>query len=190
MNQARTAGIREERARLARDLHDTVAQGLVAVVTQLEAIDEASLSDDATCRRIASAKALARQGLGEARRAVNALQPSALDDATLPDAIDRLLNQWSRLHRVHADLTVSGEPRPANADPALIRVTQEALSNAARHSGAHRVTVSIDYLEDQVLLDIHDDGRGFDTSANRTPGLGEATGCPAWPNASALPAVR
>ena len=60
MNQARTAGIREERARLARDLHDTVAQGLVAVVTQLEAIDEASLSDDATCRRIASAKALAR----------------------------------------------------------------------------------------------------------------------------------
>jgi len=178
MNQARTAGIREERARLARDLHDTVAQGLVAVVTQLEAIDEASLSDDATRRRIASAKALARQGLGEARRAVNALQPSALDDATLPDAIDRLLNQWSRLHRVHADLTVSGEPRPANADPALIRVTQEALSNAARHSGAHRVTVSIDYLEDQVLLDIHDDGRGFDTSANRTPGLGVGHGLP------------
>ena len=106
------------------------------------------------------------------------MQPSALDDATLPDAIDRLLNQWSRLHRVHADLTVSGEPRPANADPALIRVTQEALSNAARHSGAHRVTVSIDYLEDQVLLDIHDDGRGFDTSANRTPGLRGGHGLP------------
>lgn len=176
--QARTVGVRSERARLARDLHDTVAQGLVAVVTQLEAIDDLVLTDDAARRRVDNAKALARQSLDEARRAVSALRPPALDDATLPEAIAATLDTWGEVNRIATDLTVSGTPRPTAADPALLRVTQEALSNAARHSGARRVAVSLDYLEDQVLLDVHDDGSGFSPGDARRPSATGGHGLP------------
>jgi signal transduction histidine kinase len=177
MGQARAMGIREERARLARELHDTVAQGLVAVVTQLEAIDDAALPT-ATQRRVANAKSLARQGLTEARRAVDALRPPVLEDADLPDALSRLLRQWSEVNHIPADLSVSGTPRATDVDPALIRVTQEALSNVARHAKAHRVAASLDYLDGEVLLDIHDDGVGFDPDAQRSPSAAGGHGLP------------
>jgi signal transduction histidine kinase len=178
LDQARTLGVRTERARLARDLHDTVAQGLVAVVTQLEAIDDTTLADDAARRRVDNAKALARQSLAEARRAVSALRPPALDDATLPEAIGVTLTAWGEVNHIATDLTVSGTPRPAAADPALLRVVQEALSNAARHSGARRVAVSLDYLEDAVLLDVHDDGAGFCPDQARRPSATGGHGLP------------
>jgi signal transduction histidine kinase len=73
------------------------------------------------------------------------------------------------VNRVATDLTVSGTPRSTAADPALLRVVQEALSNAARHSGACRVAISLDYLEDEVLLDVHDDGTGFRLDPGRRP---------------------
>lgn len=176
--QARTAGVREERARLARDLHDTVAQGLVAVVTQLEALDETVLDDSAARRRVDNAKALARQSLDEARRAVNALHPPALDEAALPEAIGSTLEEWGRVNRIAGNLTVSGSPRPTDADPALLRVLQEALSNVARHSDATRVAVSLDYLDDEVLLDVHDDGVGFCVSAGPRPSASGGHGLP------------
>ena len=173
MAQARDTGMRDERARLARELHDTVAQGLVAVVTQLEAIPDDALGDSAR-RRVENAKALAREGLGEARRAVNALRPPALDGVALPDAVRRMLDEWSRVNSVASALTVSGEPRALTADPELIRVVQEALSNVARHSSAGKVAVSLDYLDDEVLVDVHDDGVGF--SVDCTEGPTEAGG--------------
>ena len=169
MDQARAAATREERARLARDLHDTVAQGLVAVVTQLEAIPDNALTDAAARRRVDNAKALAREGLGEARRAVNALRPAALDRGSLVQAVGRMLDEWSKVHGVAATVTVSGEARATAADADLIRVVQEALSNVARHARAHRVTISVDYSGDEVLLDIHDDGVGFDPKCTAAP---------------------
>ena len=178
LDQARTAGVREERARLARDLHDTVAQGLVAVVTQLEAIDDLTLADDVARRRVDNAKALARQSLDEARRAVDALRPPALEDGTLAEAISGALDEWERLNRIDTELTVSGAPRTTPADTALLRVVQEALANAARHSGASRVAVSLDYLEDEVLLDVHDDGAGFRPHAVRGPSARGGHGLP------------
>ncbi|RIJ71215.1 sensor histidine kinase [Nakamurella silvestris] len=169
LDQARAAGIGEERARLAQDLHDTVAQGLVAVITQLEAIDDDRLTDAETRRRVDNAKTLARQGLGEARRAVHALRPIALVRATLPNAINQLLDTWSDVNNVEATVIISGDPRPTPADPALIRVAQESLANVARHARARHVAVNLDYLEDQVLLDIHDDGVGFDPTCTAGP---------------------
>jgi len=141
----------------------------VAVVTQLEAIDDTTLADDAARRRVDNAKALARQSLDEARRAVDALRPPALDDATLAEAIEATLDGWGEVNRIAIDLTVSGTPRSTAADPALLRVVQEALSNVARHSGACRVAVSLDYLDDEVLLDVHDDGAGFRPETGRRP---------------------
>ena len=178
VGQARDAGTREERARLARELHDTVAQGLVAVVTQLEAIPDNALTDPSARRRVDNAKALAREGLGEARRAVNALRPAALDSATLPQAVGRMLDEWSKVNNVAGALTISGEPRVLTADPDLIRVVQEALSNVSRHAGARRVTVSVDYLDDEVLLDIHDDGAGFDPTCTQGPTVVGGHGLP------------
>ena len=178
MDRARASGIAEERARLARDLHDTVAQALVAVVTQLEAIGDSALSEPASLRRVEHAKSLAREGLGEARRAVNALRPLVLDGTALPHALRRMLDQFSAVHGVAAALTVSGEPRAHPADPALIRVVQESLSNVARHAGAQRVSVSLDYLEQDVLLDIHDDGAGFDPARCAGPTAAGGRGLP------------
>lgn len=177
LEQATAAGVRLERARLARELHDTVAQGLVAVVTQLEAIDDDELPA-ADRRRVSNAKELARQGLAEARRAVDALRPPALEDADLPDALAHCVEQWSQLNRIAADLTVSGTARDTDADGELMRVTQEALSNAARHSQARRVAVSLDYLDGEVLLDIHDDGIGFDPASAPTPSPAGGHGLP------------
>jgi signal transduction histidine kinase len=178
VRQARDAGTREERARLARELHDTVAQGLVAVVTQLEAIPDSALTDSAARRRVDNAKALAREGLGEARRAVNALRPAALDTATLPQAVGRMLDEWSMANNVAGSLTISGEPRVLTADPDLIRVVQEALSNVSRHAASRHVTISVDYLDDEVLLDIHDDGAGFDPTSTQGPTVVGGHGLP------------
>jgi signal transduction histidine kinase len=177
VDQARVSGVREERARLARELHDTVAQGLVAVVTQLESIDDDTLPTPAR-RRIDNAKDLARQGLTEARRAVNALRPPALEATDLPDALSLLVQQWSQVNHVTADVRVSGSPRPTAADGALMRITQEALANAARHACASRVAVSLDYSDGEVLLDIHDDGVGFDPSAVPVPSADGGHGLP------------
>jgi signal transduction histidine kinase len=178
LDQAREVATREERARLARDLHDTVAQGLVAVVTQLEAIPDSALTDVSARRRVDNAKALAREGLGEARRAVNALRPAALDQGSLPEAVGRMLDDWSRVHSVAATLTVSGDPRLTAADGDLIRVVQEALSNVARHASAHQVSVSVDYLDVEVLLDIHDDGVGFNPTCTDGPTAAGGHGLP------------
>ena len=178
MDQAREAGIGEERARLARELHDTVAQALVAVVTQLEAIDDGAFSDTAARRRIDHAKALAREGLGEARRAVNALGPPVLDGAALPQGLRQLVDRWSRVNGVPVTVTVSGDPRRHAADAELIRVVQESLSNVARHAGAQQVSVSLDYLDDEVLLDIHDDGAGFAVDCTVGPTAAGGHGLP------------
>jgi signal transduction histidine kinase len=177
VNQARESGVREERARLARELHDTVAQGLVAVVTQLESIDDDGLPATAR-RRVGNAKELARQGLTEARRAVDALRPPALEDSDLPDVLSLLVRQWSRVNHVAADVRVSGTARATAADGALMRVTQEALANAARHARASRVAVSVDYLQGEVLLDIHDDGVGFDPRSIPEPSATGGHGLP------------
>lgn len=169
IEQARLGGIRDERARLARDLHDTVAQGLVAVITQLEAIDDRSIDADAR-RRMDNAKDLARQGLTEARRAVHALSPADLDDRTLPDALRAIVSAWSERNRVATRVHSSGPGQDSGHDGDLILVCREALSNIARHARARSVAVTLTYLDDRVLLDVRDDGRGFDPTILPSPG--------------------
>lgn len=178
LHSAHGTGMRDERARLARELHDTVAQGLVAVVTQLEAIDDGDLHTAGVRDRVDRAKDLARQSLGEARRAVDALHTPALDDHDLPDALRRLVHQWGQLGDVGAVVRSSGPARRTDHDAALIRVAQEGLSNVARHAGASRVAVTLTYLEDEVLLDILDDGTGFDPTVTTGPGVGGGHGLP------------
>lgn len=175
--QAREAGIADERRRLAAEIHDTLAQGLAGIITQLEAATESS--DPAAARGHARrAVALARAGLGEARRSVHNLGPGLLEHTALPDALRSTVEEWSAVAGVRAEFTVTGtaEPLHDEVEATLLRIAQEGLANARRHADASRVGVTLSYMGDEVTLDIRDDGRGFDPAAlpprERTGGFG------------------
>jgi signal transduction histidine kinase len=164
--KAREAGVLDERQRMAREIHDTLAQGLTGIITQLQAAEQA----DDRHRHIDAAIRLARESLVEARRSVHALRPEPLATARLGDAVADVAARWSALHRIAVRVTTTGtaRPLPADAEAALLRAAQEALANVAKHAHANRVGVTLSYLEDEVALDVRDDGTGFDL-ATGTP---------------------
>jgi signal transduction histidine kinase len=170
--QAREAGVLDERQRLAGEIHDVLAQGLTGIVTQLEAADQAAARPADQRRHLAQARQLARDSLTEARRSVQALSPQPLAEAALPDALAEVVNGWSELHGVAAELITTGTPLPLLPDieTTLLRTAQEALANVAKHAGASRVALTLSYMEDVVTLDVRDDGAGFDPAAPRTAG--------------------
>lgn len=168
--QARAAGVSEERQRLAREIHDTLAQGLIGIITQLQAA-EAARNDPAAQRRIDAAIELARESLSEARRSVRALAPEPLAGTRLPDAVRRVAEHWSATHGIPAAFTTTGEVRVLRpqAEVALLRTVQEALANVAKHARAGRVALTLSYMDDLVTLDACDDGVGFDAAAGSLP---------------------
>lgn len=170
--QAREAGVLEERQRLAREIHDTLAQGLTGIITQLGAAEQAKADEAARERHLEHALRLARESLSEARRSVHALRPGPLVGARLPEALQETARQWSAAHGVKAELVVTGEPvdLQPEVETALLRTAQEALANVAKHAGASRAGLTLSYMRDMVVLDIRDDGGGFDPSALRTNG--------------------
>lgn len=160
----RSAGVLAERQRLAREIHDTLAQGFISVVTHLEAADQALEGEQpATRRHIAQATATARDSLGQARRVVQDLRPEVLDSGSLADAIRREGEKWSQRSGVPATVSITGSVQPLHpqAEVALLRALQESLANVYRHAGAGQVNVTLSYLPDRVLLDVQDDGAGF-----------------------------
>ncbi|MCX2954109.1 sensor histidine kinase [Lentzea sp. NEAU-D7] len=156
--QAREAGVRDERQRMAREIHDTLAQGLTGIISQLRAAD-----DRTWARHVAAATELARESLDETRRSVAALRPEPLRTARLTEALTGVAGKWSALHGIPVEVTTTGDARPIapEAEFALLRAAQEALANVARHARAGRVGVTLSYLENEVALDVRDDGRGF-----------------------------
>jgi signal transduction histidine kinase len=162
LTQAREAGVLDERQRVAREIHDTVAQGLAGIIAQLHAADS---TDDETERRrhLDSAAELARESLAEARRTVRAIGPPTLETAQLSEALEELSAKWSRSHGVPVETATAGEARPLHpeVEVTLLRIAQEALTNIAKHAEARRVGITLTYMEDQLALDVRDDGRGF-----------------------------
>ncbi|QFU89342.1 sensor histidine kinase [Amycolatopsis sp. YIM 10] len=174
--RAKEAGVHEERERMAREIHDTLAQGLTGIVSQLRAAEQAveQAAEPAVLRRhLATATGLARESLTEARRSVDALRPAPLQAARLGDALASVAEQWSARHGVPVQVTTTGTVRPVSqeAEVALLRAAQEALANVARHARAGRVGVTLSYLDTEVALDVRDDGGGFDP-ARRGSGFG------------------
>jgi signal transduction histidine kinase len=159
--QAREAGVLDERQRMAGEIHDTLAQGLVGIITQLEAAAEAGPGEQR--RHTDAAVELARESLAEARRSVEALAPAPLARAGLPEALGGVAAKWSERSAVPATVAVTGEPRPVRQEieNALLRTAQEALANVGKHAAAHRVVVTLSYMDDVVTLDVRDDGVGF-----------------------------
>jgi signal transduction histidine kinase len=164
LTQAREAGVLDERQRMAREIHDTLAQGLTGIITQLQAAEQAADDLSGWRRHFEAATRLARESLSEARRSVEALRPESLETGRLSEALAEVAGRWSALHGIPAQVTTTGTARPmsSEAEFALLRTAQEALANVAKHAHATRVGVTLSYMEDQVALDIRDDGRGFD----------------------------
>ncbi|TQL90700.1 signal transduction histidine kinase [Actinoallomurus bryophytorum] len=161
LTQAREAGVLDERARMAREIHDTLAQGFTGIIAQIEA---ARQNPGQWLRFADQAQALARENLSEARRSVQALRPEHLEDAHLPEAITGMSERWSAACGVAVGVETTGDPRPmlADVEVALFRVAQEALTNVAKHAKASRVGLTLSYMDDVVLLDVRDDGVGFE----------------------------
>jgi signal transduction histidine kinase len=175
LTQAREAGVLDERQRMAREIHDTIAQGLIGIVTQLEAADHARDRPADRDRHLETAERLARESLTEARRSVEASMPSALESGTLLDALTTVAREWSEINAVPVDVTVTGEVIALHAeiDVALLRIAQEALANVARHAGASHAWLTLSYMGDVVTLDVRDDGVGFSVDE---PGTGVGAG--------------
>jgi signal transduction histidine kinase len=164
LTQAREAGVLEERQRMAREIHDTIAQGLTGVITQLEAARHAADRPAEHERHLANAERLARDSLSEARRSVDGALPAALEAASLPDALREVARDWSERTGVPAELSVTGDG--VTLDPeievTLLRTAQEALANVEKHAHAGRARLTLSFMGDVVTLDVRDDGVGFD----------------------------
>jgi signal transduction histidine kinase len=169
VEQARAAGVLDERQRMAREIHDTIAHGLTGVVTQLEAAKTAADRPIERDRYIENATGLARESLVEARRSLEAARPEVLESSSLPDALTSVARTWSALNDMPVEVTTTGEAILLNPEieSALLRTVQEALENVARHANATRVGVTLSFMGDVVTLDVRDDGVGFELSEGR-----------------------
>lgn len=172
----RRTGVLEERERLAREIHDTVAQGLSSTGMLLCAADLSWESDPERSRNLVRRAAEGvHENLAEARAFVQGGAPAPLSRGTLRRALADLCRSLSEETGIEAALTCDGEldGLPGEVEAALLRVAQGALANVREHSGADRAAVSLARIGDRVTLDVRDDGRGFDPGA---PGPGGGRG--------------
>jgi signal transduction histidine kinase len=170
----RRAGMLEERQRLARDIHDTLSQGFASVVLLLEAAEESLATGQPVDRHITQALRSARDNLAESRRVVWALRPRSIQEQPLQRALEELTGRLAEETGLHAHATITGAERPlgAPAETALLRIAQEGLANVRKHASATKVTLTLSYLDDVVVLDLADDGVGFDPAATTAAGGG------------------
>jgi signal transduction histidine kinase len=170
----REAGALEERQRLAGEIHDTIAQGLTSIILQLQIVEPVLDADPAAARaRIATAIETARESLSEARRVLWALRPDLLENEPVHRAVERIVKEWSERSGVAAQVQLSGPRRdlPAGGEEVLLRCLREALVNIYKHARARSAAVTLSYIGEAAVLDVQDDGQGFDPAAG-SPGYG------------------
>ena len=164
--EARESAVIAERNRLARDIHDTLAQGFTGVIVQLQAAEDARQRGLAAAadEHVRRARDMARESLGEARRSVHALRPQTLEENDLCEALDAMIAKMTAGTVLQSEFSFQGNPRPLPAtwEENLLHIGQEALTNVLRHAGAHNFKAQITFERHQARLDFRDDGRGFD----------------------------
>jgi signal transduction histidine kinase len=155
----------EERARLARDLHDGPIQALVGLNLQLGLLAPVSKESTLVGEALSAIRAEVRELLADLRQMCAELRPPMLDTLGLGATLRALTEEWSAQHdvAVHLDLPPDATLRPLPDEVAvnLYRVVQEALVNVARHAAARQVTVHLAWEDSRLVLTLHDDGRGF-----------------------------
>ena len=165
----------EERNRLAREIHDTLAQDLSAVIFQLEAAEALLVQraePERVQRSVTAALGLARKGLDEARRSVLDLRAAPLEGRTLPVALAALAAETATDQgpAVLFEMEPTPPPLPPAVEVGLYRIAQEALQNALRHANAARVVLRLEASSGRVRLMVQDDGRGFAISPEGSTG--------------------
>lgn len=173
---AKQAAVLDERNRMARDIHDTLAQAFTGVIVQLEATKRkiGSTQFEAAQEHIARARNLATAGLSEARRSVRALRPEALESDDLPNALRHLTEQMACDTNIQVVVQIEGVAYALNADieTHLLRIGQEALTNALRHAQAQTIRLELLFEASVVHLHVIDDGQGFDPKSQISTGFG------------------
>ena len=163
--QSRQAAILEERNRMARDIHDTLAQGFTGVIVQLEAVEDAI----ACCRRkeanehLRRASELARQSLNEARRSVHALRPQALQGGNFWEALKGIIKNTTAATALHTTFSLRGKLRdlPLTWQENLLHIGQEALTNALKYARPRNFETRLICNTKELRLELRDDGDGF-----------------------------
>ncbi|MES9806926.1 sensor histidine kinase [Streptomyces cinereoruber] len=169
----RHAGTLAERERLAREIHDTLAQGLSSIQLLLRAAERALPPDSPAAGHIERARRAAQDNLAEARRFVRALTPSDLEHGSLAAALERLCGPGAGAYGSEAGprvrFSVSGTPveLPTPYEVALLRIAQSALANTVRHASASRAEITLSFMDASVTLDVVDDGEGFEPGSVR-----------------------
>lgn len=164
----RREGIQQERERLAREIHDTLAQGFISIALHLEVAEQAVDSDPERLRHhLHKARETARRSLDQARQVVQDLRPDLLQQQPLPAAVARVVARWQEETGIAATAVTTGSVLTLHPelDVTLLRVTQEALANVRKHAQAQQVQVTLSYMGDVVMLDIQDDGKGVHDAA-------------------------
>jgi len=161
----RELAVLEERNRLAREIHDTLAQGLTAILWQLNAGERAvEAGGQEALKYLERVRTLAREGLQEARRSVWDLRAGPLEGRTLSEALEQEVKSVAGRGDVGTSFVVSGAEKvlPSGVEAVLLRICQEALTNVLKYAKATQMTVTLAFDESQVRLAVRDDGIGFD----------------------------
>ena len=177
----RRSGALTERTRLSREIHDSVGQGLSSITLLLGAAEQDWDRRPLAARdHVTAAGAAARDALDEVRRVVRDLAPAELEDDTTGDALPAALARVAATgsHGLDVRVRVHGDavPVPSSVAGALVRSARGALANVVEHAHATRAVVSLTYLPDEVLLDVRDDGQGFDPAEPTPSGPGRDRG--------------
>src|SRR5215472_14085400 len=176
VEQQREAVILKERTRMARDIHDTLAQGFTGVIIQMEAAEEALLEQDSehAAGHVRRARELARDSLGEARRSVHALRPQVLEKAPFADALQAIVKNTAAGTALRTEFRITGQPRELSpvVEENLLHIGQEALTNALKHAHATMFNARLSFDSDAVSLELDDNGDGFDVDGINGGGIG------------------
>jgi signal transduction histidine kinase/ligand-binding sensor domain-containing protein len=160
--------VMQERNRIAREIHDTLAQGYVGISLQLEILGELLRHNrtEAAAKHLALTQGLVREGLDDARQSIWALRSHDAAEKTLPIRLRRLVEQVQDA-TLTATLDVHGAYRPLapEVETEILRIAQEAIQNVKRHAAASRLSARLDYGERTLALSVSDDGRGFQVPA-------------------------
>ncbi|MBV9387207.1 MAG: AAA family ATPase [Chroococcidiopsidaceae cyanobacterium CP_BM_ER_R8_30] len=166
--QAEAASVLAERNRMAQEIHDTLAQAFTGITVHLDAAFRRLKTDpEAVQDYIKIGRDLARYGLDEARRSVEALRPQYLEEGDLYSALSRLATQIFSYSDVHTVCEVIGEPFPLSIEVEnnLLRIGQEAMTNAFKYAKASEIRITLVYETEHFYLRIKDDGQGFEKSS-------------------------
>ena len=163
----------EERTRFAREIHDTLAQGFTGIMMQLNAAEQRLQPESEARMHVEKARELARESLDQARRSVSALRMGVLANSTLLEAIGQIGRELMADSKIKFETKLEGPPYPLSEprEANLLRIAQEALTNAVRHSGADRIQVRLAYQPGAVALEIQDNGRGMSDLAREGFGV-------------------